>query len=226
MSERRYSDVEVAAIFEQASKIQSSDASQLTSAAGMTLAQLQDIGREVGIEPAVIAQAAQSVGASVPVRSRTFLGLPITVGRTVQLNRQLSDSEWERLVVDLRETFEARGVVWREGGLRSWTNGNLQILVEPTESGDRIRMRTAKGDVRAIVFAGTTMVIASGIAMAATVLSKGVGDPGALFALSTLGTAGIAMLAFATFRLPAWAKLRRQQMEDVAKRISGGFGKV
>src|SRR5262245_31608043 len=128
MSERRYSDVEVAAIFEHATRAPASDAHQLTAAAGMTLEQLQEIGREVGIEPSVIAQAARTVGSSVAMPSRTLLGMPFTVGRTVQLDRKISDDEWDRLVVDLRETFEARGVVRREGSLKQWTNGNLQVL--------------------------------------------------------------------------------------------------
>lgn len=221
MSERRYSDVEVAAIFEQASKVQAGDANQLTSAAGMTLAQLQEIGREVGIEPSIIAQAARTVGASVPMPSRTLLGLPITVGRTVQLDRKVSDAEWERLVVDLRETFEARGVVRQEGSLRQWTNGNLQILVEPTDTGDRIRMRTAKGDVRGAVFGGSAMILASSFMLAGMALRNGLNDLGAVFAMGTLGAMGVAALAIGTLRVPGWARLRRQQMEDLAKRISG-----
>src|SRR2546430_5906981 len=36
---------------------------------------------------------------------RTFLGLRIGVARTVNLNRRLTDEEWERLVVQLREVF-------------------------------------------------------------------------------------------------------------------------
>jgi hypothetical protein len=224
MSERRYSDVEVAAIFEHASKAQSGDASQLTTAAGMTLAQLQDIGREVGIEPSVIAQAARTVGASIPTQSRTFLGLPITVGRIVQLDRKVSDEEWERLVVDLRETFEARGVVRREGSLRQWTNGNLQVLVEPTETGDRIRMRTAKGDVRGMVIGGMAMIGGSAIMITAA-LSRGTTDLGQLAALMVLGAMGAFVMGVGTFRLPGWARLRRQQMEALAARINGATAK-
>jgi DNA-3-methyladenine glycosylase II len=37
----------------------------------------------------------------------------------------LSDDQWDRLVVDLRETFNAAGIVGREGSLRQWRNGNL-----------------------------------------------------------------------------------------------------
>jgi hypothetical protein len=68
-------------------------------------------------------------------------GLPIGVGRTVELDRPRSDSDWERLVADLRETFEARGMVRYDGPFRQWTNGNLQALIEPTPSGHRLRWK-------------------------------------------------------------------------------------
>lgn len=222
MSERRYSDVEVAAIFEHATRAPTSDAHQLTSAAGMTLEQLQEIGREVGIEASVIAAAARTVGTSVAMPSRTLLGMPFTVGRTVQLDRRISDDEWDRLVVDLRETFEARGVVRREGSLKQWTNGNLQVLVEPTAQGDRVRMRTAKSDARAAMTVGTVLVVSSAISVGLAALRGGAVDAGAMSALTTMGVIGAAFVALTTFRLPGWARLRRQQMESLATRISNG----
>jgi hypothetical protein len=82
---------------------------------GMTLAALREIGREVGISPESISHAARSLDLVGRPALRTFLSLPIGVGRTVELDRPLSDSDWERLVADLRETFEARGVVKYDG---------------------------------------------------------------------------------------------------------------
>jgi hypothetical protein len=95
--------------------------------------------------------------------SRRFMGLPIGVGRTVEFDRPLSDSDWERLVADLRETFEARGMVRYDGPFRQWTNGNLQALVEPTPSGHRLRLQTVKGNSRALMTGG---IAALGVASA------------------------------------------------------------
>ena len=111
----------------------------------MTLAQLQEIGREVGIAPVMVAEAAKAIDLLGRPMSRYFLGLPIGVGRTVNLDRKLSDEEWERFVVDLRETFDARGRLKSEGSFRQWTNGNLQALLEPTPTGQQVRLRTLKG---------------------------------------------------------------------------------
>ncbi|HYC52702.1 MAG TPA: hypothetical protein VEB19_16435, partial [Gemmatimonadaceae bacterium] len=59
MTERRFSDAEVAQIFERATSGQSIQATH--AAEGMTLAELQSIGREVGIPAEQIARAALSL---------------------------------------------------------------------------------------------------------------------------------------------------------------------
>src|SRR5437867_4957219 len=158
MPERRFNEAEVAAILERASRAEPGSEHQRPAGEGMTLAEIEDIGREVGITPEVIREAASVVGRGGVATARHFLGLPLGVGRTIELDRTLTDDEWERLVVDLRETFDARGTVRRDGSLRQWTNGNLQALVEPTATGHRVRLRTVKGDARTLLMAGLGVV--------------------------------------------------------------------
>src|SRR4051812_18391869 len=128
MTDRHYDDDEVAAIFRAATEgAEQSESRALAerSPDGLSLADLQAIAREVGIAPDAIERAAQSLDRprAAPV-SRTFLGLPIGVGRTVILDRRLTDAEWELLVVELRDVFGARGTMRAQGSLREWRNGN------------------------------------------------------------------------------------------------------
>ena len=58
MTEPRYNEEEVAAIFERAAEAQQTARRHLPPGEGMTLADLQEIGREVGIPPELVAQAA------------------------------------------------------------------------------------------------------------------------------------------------------------------------
>jgi hypothetical protein len=132
MPDRRYNDKEIAAIFRAATDGPAEPHPEVPRDEGLTLADLQAIGGEVGIAPEAIVRAAQGLDVRRGA-SRTFLGLPLGVARTVNLNRRLTDAEWERLVVQLREVFDARGVTRSEGSLRQWTNGNLQVLLEPTD---------------------------------------------------------------------------------------------
>jgi hypothetical protein len=220
MSERRFNEAEVAEIFDRATAANAPGQRQLPASEGMTLAQLQDIGREVGIAPEQLAEAAKSIEVSGRATSRTFLGVPVGVGVSVDLARSLTDSEWDRFVVDLRVTFDARGRVVREGSLRQWSNGNLQVLLEPSASGQRLRFRTLKRKAPGMIGGGLA-ISASSIPIALLAYMRtGVTDIGMAMALGTLATLGVAIAVTGGIRLPGWARLRRQQMEQLAARAA------
>lgn len=219
MSERRYTDEEVAAIFKRAAEEEPTSLSIKAAGKGMTLAALQDIGREVGISPESISHAALSLEMAGKPGSRTFMGLPLGVGRTVELDRPLSDADWERLVADLRETFEASGTVKYDGPFRQWTNGNLQALVEPTPTGHRLRLQTVSGDSRALMTGGIAAVgVASATAIALAVAGS-LGNAGSIVGVGFMGLMGLGMFAVGALRLPAWARRRRTQIEAVTARL-------
>ena len=115
MSERQFTEEGVAAIFKQASESES--LATVSSGKGMTLAALQEIGREAGMSPEAIARAAQSLDqtARPQTQPQTWLGLPVAVGQTIEVDRPFTDADWERLVGDLRATFNARGVIRQDG---------------------------------------------------------------------------------------------------------------
>ena len=218
MAERRYTEEEVAQIIQRAAENQQSPKRQLVPVDGLTLAELQEIGREVGISPELVREAAKSLDAPPQRGSRRWLGLPIGVSRTIELDRKLSESEWERLVVDLRETFDARGSVRSEGNFKQWTNGNLQALVEPMGAGDRVRLRTIKGNMRNVIRGGLAMLGGSGVIAFIYALTGNVQTDN-LETLGILALAGLAMLTVPAFVLPSWARERRLQMDEIAARL-------
>ena len=220
MSERRYTDEEVAAIFEQAAEADHADLPVPAAGKGMTLAALREIGREVGISPESISHAARSLDLVGRPALRRFMGLPIGVGRTVELDRPLSDSDWERLVADLRETFEARGVVKYDGPFRQWTNGNLQALVEPTTSGHRFRLQTVKGDSRALMSWGIATLGVATATLIAVAGAGSLGNSGSVVGVEFLAAMGLGMFAVGAVRLPGWARLRKTQIEAVTARLA------
>lgn len=218
-SDRRYSEDEIAAIFKQAAEAQESARQHLSQGEGLTLAELQQIGQEAGITPAFIARAAAAVDHTGPAaRPTTYLGLPVSVARTVELPGSFSDADWERLVVDLRETFQATGKVRRDGSLREWRNGNLHALIEPTEAGHRLHLRTLKGNARTALFGGL-LFFAFGLAMILTSVLAGdfrlVDDTiiAVLFAAGGMGTLGLT-----AYQLPRWVEERGSQMDAISAR--------
>ena len=220
MGERRFNEEEVAEIFARATEERPEGRRHLASGDGMTLAELQEIGHEVGIAPESIRQAALLLDRSGHATSRHLLGLPIGVGRTVELDRQLTDDEWERLVVDLRETFDARGRVRQHGSLRQWTNGNLQALLEPTATGSRVRLRTVKGDARGLIGGGLAMAGMGAIGLAVALLTGGAAEAGTASMMGMLLAMGSALIGVGAIRLPGWARRRQEQMSGIAERLT------
>jgi hypothetical protein len=219
MTERRYDEQEVAEIFGRATEAQHEAARQLPSGEGLTLAELQEIGRQVGVTADAVADAARSLDRREPRFRRQFLGLTVGVGRTVALERRITTDEWERLVVVLRETFDARGNVKSDGGLRQWTNGNLQVLVEPTASGDRLRLRTVHANARNLMTIGVGVLATTGL-VAAITLALGIPESAErLSSLLPLAMLGAAAVGIGAARLRGWAATRMRQMDEIAARL-------
>jgi hypothetical protein len=218
MGERRYNDDEIAAIFRAAAENRQLPRGSSSGDDGLTLTDLQAIGREVGISADAVASAAIAIDVKRAATQRTFLGLPIGVARTVELNRRMTDDEWELLVVRLREVFHARGTTRSEGSLRQWTNGNLHVLLEPTEKGQRLRFGTYNGAAQASISTGVASLGVAGAVAIATALGGSLGHvaPGLAF----LGAIGLGMIANGVLRLPRWAKVRGHQMETLAAGVA------
>ena len=224
MTERRYNDDEVAAIFARASETEQASRRELGAPSeGMTLAQLQQIGTEAGLSPELVAQAARSLDQPEQPTTPVFLGLPIGAGRTVRLERRITEVEWERLVVQLRETFQARGVIRSEGSLRSWSNGNLQVLLEPDGDSHRVRFRTIRGQARPFMLFGLGMIGVSVASFLAATLTGAVNPTDALERTMSMFIIGGGAFAMGALPLRSWARLRQEQMDMLADRLAGSI---
>lgn len=218
MTERRFSDEEVAQIFERATLGHALQANR--AAEGMTLAELRSIGDEVGIPADQITRAAMGLSPGEAKHTQHFLGMTTGVGHTVHLARRLTDEEWERFIVEVRETFNARGTLTSHGSLKQWSNGNLQVLLEPTDAGHRVRFRTVKGDAPGLLVGGLVMTTAGLIGEVTAVLTGVAHDLGLVASFGVLGAMGVGAVATTVLRLPGWASTRKWQMEELGARVS------
>lgn len=230
---RRYDDEQVREIIRRAAEADAASAGgagEGDAAQGMTLAQIQDIAREVGLDPVLVARAAAQVGGSGGDADPGYrvLGIPVSVGHVVELPARLTDREWDGMVVRFRELFNARGKVIREGGLRGWANGNLQILEEPTASGYRLRMRSVSGNAQGAIMAGS-MVAGMGVLMLG--LGQLGGDLTVLEGLLLGGVfsgGGSALIWRARAGASRWIATRKAQFRELGEwaslRIAGRSG--
>lgn len=220
MTDRRYDENEVARIFEEATRRALSGGSatgrSLQAADGLTLAQLQEIGAEVGLSPEAVAAGAAvvDVGAAPIAYTGTTAGLPHGVAAAIPLPREMTDREWGILVGRLRDTFQAHGTLESEGMSRSWRNGNLQIRIEPTASGTVLRMRTHKSDGRILPWTGAGMVGSGGLL---SLLMNTLNDPKGAAVMATLFIPlGVLLLLAGYVSVPRWARQRKAQMEELS----------
>ena len=219
-NERKYREDEVSEIFTLATSAGTASLPALPDQEGLTLEELQEVGREVGLAPERVAAAAATLDTRSETRPRrTTLGVPVSVGRVVELPRAATDREWQVLVTALRETFGAKGRVASHGEIREWTNGNLHAFLEPTEVGHRLRLGTRKTGATAVTAIGASglvfgllLLVTSGLDTATFGATFAVLVP-ALFALAGGGT-----LARHFLRLRRWADERERQMEHIADR--------
>lgn len=223
---RRFDDEEIAEILERASSTEESSRQPVADGTGLTLPEIQEIGREVGIAPERIAEAARAVATrSASGPGPILLGTPVGVSRTAPLARAPTDAEWERIVADVRATFGATGKVEALGTSRTWRNGKLQVHIEPTGDGYRIRMQTVKGSASSLAASGGMMALVGAGLAAATALGWDPASPKPLLAGAVVGLIGLGQLAWVRLTLPRWAGERARQMEGVAERVVGLLGR-
>lgn len=218
--ERTFDEDEVGEIFALAASTEDPALPIRTERQGLTLAELQEVGREVGLSPERVAAAAARLETRVatPPRAMAF-GAPTAVGRVVDLPRNPTDREWGVLVSELRQTFGARGREASRGELREWTNGNLHAFVEPTPGGVRLRLGTRKtGSKETFTFGlvgfvvGLLLLVTSGLDEATFGTFRATLIP----ALMALGGGGL--MGWNVLRLRGWAGERERQMEHIAGR--------
>jgi len=185
---------------------------------GGGLAELQEIGREAGLSPEAVESAARSLELRPQAGVRRYLRMPIQVERSIDLPRKLTEAEWERLVVQLRETFNARGTVSSNGSFRQWTNGNLQALLEPTATGHRLRLSTMRASSVFQMNIGVGMIGMGALMAIGGGIAGHLGDMWSAAAMFT--TMGVGSIAVGGLQLPSWARRRASQMEAITSRLA------
>ena len=219
MSDRRYSDEDARRILALAAEAEA--VAPAEARAGWSLEELQRAGAEAGIAPTAIAAAADALERAAPPERR-YLGLPVAVSRAVSLPRTMTDEDWDRLVAQLRDTFEAEGRVRVSGARREWRVGNLRVTHEPRGNGALLDFRTRKGDARFFLRAGTALLVTSAAGGAAATM--GVQGFDGISTAVLVGAAGVVTLLVGAARLPVWASARARQfasLADYARRLVG-----
>ena len=131
----RYSADEARRIFARAARRQHA----APAADGLSLEDLAEIGREAGLDPALVAAeaAAERLGDG---HRATWHGVPVGVRRARLLPERVSDREWERVVDLLRAEFKMEGTAQQIGTRREWATGASASSSATTTSAYKVRV--------------------------------------------------------------------------------------
>lgn len=143
MTERRYSDEEMALILRQASRAPDSGTA-LAREGGITLPELKEIAREVGIDPGQVELAAARLESLRPGKPVPLLGTPVAPQFEREVPVEVREEHLGDLVTTIRRVMERRGITNAELGTFEWrardANGGRYVSIRPGEGSTSIRV--------------------------------------------------------------------------------------
>lgn len=226
MAERKYNGQEITDIFERAAQEQEAARRSRPADEGLTLSELQKIGKESGITPEFIARAAAAIeGGERNAIVEKVLGFPFVVSQTVPIAKPLTDDEWARFVVELRDMFGKDGQMGGSGALRQWTDKEVTVNVEPFGGGHRVRMGTApakKGVAKLGIGISIAVFLVSLIPWS-IVLFGGVHEP-SVYMPAIVFTLLSIMPLLGLRGSSNWARKKEQQFASLVSKLNQEYG--
>ncbi|HSM16410.1 MAG TPA: hypothetical protein VK845_05350 [Gemmatimonadales bacterium] len=120
-SDRRFTDQEVALVLQRAAEIEERRATT-AGGRGLTLGELRDIAREVGLSPEVIDEAVASVRGGVRLSTRSLLGAALSAKAARGVRGRLEEDDLQRLIGVIEDRVDAAGTVTEALGTVRWTS--------------------------------------------------------------------------------------------------------
>ncbi len=186
---RGFSDEEVREILTAAAERQAAaDKALVASRPGMSLAELEQIAAEAGIDPAHVRAVALRRGdePTTPTVGRNASG-EYGIQASRHLPAPVSPETWGRIVSELRSAFGAIGVPSEFGETREWVSaagseeglGSVQVTLEREGEGTRLKLWQSGKQYRSLAYVPTVVFAVAAVAFTLlAVLSPGAFDKG------------------------------------------------
>jgi hypothetical protein len=120
-SDRRFTDQEVALVLQRAAEIEERRSTS-TAGRGLTLGELRDIAKEVGLSPDVIDEAVAAVRTGVRPRGGSLLGASLSNKVVRGVPGRLDEDGLQRLIRVVEDRVEETGTVSEALGTVRWTS--------------------------------------------------------------------------------------------------------
>jgi hypothetical protein len=217
---RSYDEREVALILKRAVDLQEGHGEGQQR---LTLGDVQQIAREVGIDPLQVARAAETLERRSLVGDRSVLGAPTTLQTSVVLDREISDTELGEMLDLLRSTLGLQGTTSQGLDTIEWTGrdsvGGYSVTVSRRSGSTRLHLGTQRNEQAVVVVTLTGLAGMIGFGITAASL-----DPvSALGFWALLGGAGAATAGMSRL---LWQRIARRwdgRLRDLALRLKSSL---
>lgn len=186
---------------------------------GLTLEELQQVSREVGIDPKYISLAMDELQTEKVSAVPGLFGGPFTYRTNATADRPIEDDEWEDIVTEIRNIHGGIGRTGKLGKTFEWEQrkrevGYIQISISPKEDHSRIHINANYRYYAMIVYmlTGIFGLMFTGILfdeVALPYITRLIVAPA--FALS--------LFAGARFYLSGWMKRKRTTYQKLISRF-------
>ena len=177
---RRFNEKEVAAIIKRASELQQVESTSEPTA-GMSLAELEQIAREAGLDPALVRRAASDLDTRVTDRQPSpFFGAPTALVLERTIDGEVPVEEYEAIVLEIQRELGGVGSASGLGRSLVWTmtthnhrraaTRTVQVTVTPRNGRTTIRVEEPLRPLAGGLFGG---VMGAGLGSGGIVLGIG-----------------------------------------------------
>ncbi len=161
---RRYGEEEVGLILKRAAELQRQEPAGSGEGGGLTLAELEEIAAEAGIDPRHLQRAAQEVDSlAVPLHGEgadRLIGAPLVLKFERSLPGELPEDRFESLLPNIQDAVEGYGQPSLLGRTLTWqstsptSDRTLQVTASSRDGRTRIRIEERSSQLATQLFGG------------------------------------------------------------------------
>ena len=228
---RRYSDTEVSRLLKYATELQQSDEAGGPGGhegGGMTLATLQEVAAEAGIEPRYVQLAAARIDSREPTGLKHWLaGTPLVVRAQRIIPGELREEDYEQIVTKIQVATDVQGTASMVGRTLTWRSvtsklrsRSLRVTVAARDGETRIqaeqRLHGYAGELYGGVVGGAGMGVGIGVGFGVGLGALGSTLFAAAFPVTLIGGLYVAMRQV----MKSTGRKRRAELEALVDRIA------
>jgi hypothetical protein len=223
---RRFNEKEVALIIKRASELQQTETTA-ESSTGMSLAELEQVAREAGLDPELVRRAATDLDTRVTDQTpNPFLGAPTALRLDRTIDGEVPADEFEQLVLEIQRQLGQVGSAATIGRSLQWTvqsadrrrvsTRTMQVTISPRNGRTTIRIEERLGGLAGGLFGGLMGGLGGGTGGLAAGIGLGVLHSGPAFAAIWASVIGGSYLLARTI----YGRLARSRGEELQRLMS------